>query len=132
MNRTCAGTVHRRVIIWVDVPGQLRHGATHDFRFLLEEPYAFVRFPQLRGVIGQGPDAAPSSLSAIFIQRCSAAGDTRKSLAVRAMGASPLRVTATTSRRNSSGKTLGMMTRKVPILAGQNVNQTFSSPTRRW
>jgi hypothetical protein len=50
------------------------------------------------------PDATPSSLSAIFILRCRAAGETPKSFAICVMGASPLRATATTSRRNSSGK----------------------------
>ena len=55
------------------------------------------------------PDFTPSSVSAIFIRRGRAAGETPKSLAICVIDASPLRATATTSRRNSSGKGLGVM-----------------------
>ncbi len=81
----------------------------HDFRFLFQEPDALVGLPQLRGVIGHDAGFHAVFFVAIFIQRCRAAGETPKSLAIWVMDASPLRATATTSRQNSSGKALGMM-----------------------
>lgn len=55
------------------------------------------------------PGRAPSSLSAFFSQLCGVASEIPKSLAIWEIGASCFRATATTSRRNSTGKGLGML-----------------------
>ena len=49
------------------------------------------------------PGRTPSSTSAILSQRCRHDSEIPKSFAICDTGASPLRATATTSRRNSTG-----------------------------
>jgi hypothetical protein len=69
-------------------------------------------------------------MSSSFSQRCRQPSDIPKSLAIWESGASLRRATATTSRRNSAGNALGMVTflpvRTHPHTSG--VNQTLGSP----
>ena len=80
------------------------------------------------------PGRIPSSTSASLSQRCRHDSEIPKSFAICDSGASPLRATATTSRRNSSGKRLRHdehPSSEDQILTGQGVNRTGGSPRRR-
>src|SRR6185312_11178115 len=77
------------------------------------------------------PGRTPSSTSASLSQRCRQDSEIPKSFAICDSGASPLRATATTSRRNSMGNAFGM-----PIILPartdphrQGVNRGGGSPT---
>ena len=73
----------------------------------------------------------PSSISAFFIQFVIEFSDIPKSFAICARGVSPLRATATTSRRNSSGYGFGMTAILQAATIGHHtsgVNRTLSSP----
>src|SRR2546423_82451 len=71
-------------------------------------------------------------MSARFSQRCRHDSEIPKSFAICAIGAWPLRATATTSRRNSMGNGLGMSiilpARTNPHIQG--VNRAGGSPER--
>src|SRR4051794_39338806 len=74
-----------------------------------------------------GPGRAPSSVSASLSQRCRQPSEIPTSLAICRNGASPLRATATRSRRNSGGNGGG----RVNTLPGRTApSQVRSQPTR--
>ncbi len=71
------------------------------------------------------PGLTPSSTSASLSQRCRQDSEIPKSFAIWDSGASPLRATATTSRRNSRGNAFGMLN----ILPARNTSsQARSQP----
>jgi hypothetical protein len=73
------------------------------------------------------PRRVPSSVSAIFSQRCRHDSEIPKSFAICRNGVSPLRASATTSRRNSGGNGFGMAN----ILPARNASsQVRSQPNR--
>src|SRR5690606_6685875 len=73
------------------------------------------------------PGRLPSSISASLSHRCRHDSEIPKSFAICANGASPLRATATTSRRNSAGNAFGM----TDILPARNrSSQVRSQPNR--
>jgi hypothetical protein len=74
------------------------------------------------------PGRMPSSVSAIFSRRCGQDSEIPKSFAICDSGTSPLRATATTSRRNSAENGFGM-TNILP--ARTRPSQVRSQPNRR-
>ena len=79
------------------------------------------------------PGRTPSSMSASFSQRCRHDSEIPKSFAICASGASPLRATATTSRRNSGGNAFGMIdypSSEDQILTGQESTEPGAVPSR--
>jgi hypothetical protein len=75
--------------------------STQDFALLLKQLDAFLRLAQLGRVSLSHTGFEPSSTSAILSHRCRHDSEIPKSFAIRLIGASPFRATATTSRRNS-------------------------------
>jgi hypothetical protein len=77
--------------------------ARRGSRFPAQLPVALLQLAQLSRLLLSDTRPSPSSISASFSQRCRHDTEIPKTFATCAIGTSPLRATATTSRRNSTG-----------------------------